>query len=491
MKIKSSVVKTIIENKIVGYLATRYLTMGIQFLNSFIIAALLGPLYLGIWGFINLVLQYAAQINLGIPYSLNVMLSINKDDGKKTQELMSSGIYFYLLIALVFLALLSLYCFCGLDWGEKYRFADYIIPVFLIAILTHFNTLFTNYFRVKNKLKEIMFFQSIAPAMTLCAVLLVKDKELLINVLLAVMLTGQLLSLIIFLSKSDVKMSFRRSSISAVMPLLLRKGLYLFIYNASFYLIIISTRTAVSTFYEPIEFGYFTFAFTLANAVMLLFDSFSFLIYPKVLNRLSRDDDRAQSLRIVEIVRNGYIVAVHLIMYSFILLFPLIIFFFPAYQSQFKVFGLIVMTLVFYANCFIYSSILTARSREKSLGFTAFFVLALNVVFALTIAKLFRWTYEYVILATLAAYIIYNILLTLQANRLLSLKNNWRTVVADNFPLTLYAPFVLCFVFIVTGQPHDYFWMVFVLFLLLNVRKLTGLKNLFVKILKNPQTVNI
>jgi O-antigen/teichoic acid export membrane protein len=464
--------------------------MGIQFLNSFIIAALLGPLYLGIWGFINLILQYAAQINLGIPYSLNVMLSVNKDDDRQTRELLSGGVYFYLFITLVFLALLSLYGFLGLDWGDKYRFSDYIIPVFLIAILSHFNTLFTNYFRIKNKLKEIMFFQSIVPVMTLLAVFLVEEKELLIKVLVGVMLTGQLLSLVIFLLKLDVKISFRRSPLSAVMPLLLRKGLYLFIYNASFYLIIISTRTVVSAFYEPMEFGYFTFAFTLANAVMLLFDSFSFLIYPKILNRLSRND-QSQSLRILDMVRNGYVVAVHLIMYSFILLFPLIIYFFPAYQSQYKTFGLIVMTLVFYANCYIYSSVLIARSRENILGGMAFSILTINVLFALIIAAVFRWSYEYVILATLLAYVVYNILLTLQANRLLLLKNNWKTVMADNFPLSLYIPFTLCFVFTVTEQPHGYFGIVLLLFVLLNIRKLKGLKDLFMKILKNPQSVNI
>lgn len=484
------IVKTLIKNKIVGYVSTRYLTMGIQFVNSFIIAALLGPVYLGIWGFINLVLQYAAQFNLGVPHSLNVMLAINRDDDKKTQDLMSAAIFFYLVLSVVFLALLFFYSFLGLNWGAKFQFSDYIIPVFLIAVLTHFNNLLTNYFRIRNKLKEIMFFQSIVPVMTLVILFIVRDKELLINVLLAVMLIGQLLSLAIYLFKLDVKISFRQSSIAVVMPQLLHRGFYLFIYNACFYLILISTRTVVSAYYDVIEFGYFTFSFTLANAIMLLFDSFSFLIYPKIINRLNKRDQK-QTATILSYVRNGYIVAIHLIMYSFILLFPLLIMLFPKYQEQFKCFALIVMSLVFYSNCFIYSSVMTANSKERQLGGIALAVLILNILLALVIALVLKWSYEYVILATLVAYFVYNIILTLFSNGLMTIRNSFKTVFADNFPLSLFVPYCLCLLFVVTDQSHYAYWGVLLLFIVLNFKKIKNLAGIVQRILKDPKIINI
>lgn len=483
-------IHTVIKNKVVGYVATRYLTLGVQFINSILIAAILGPAYLAIWGFINLVLQYAAQLNLGIPHSLNVQLSINKDNDEVSQGLINAALFSYVLLGLVFVLLIVGCEVLGIDFGEKYNFSSYVIPVFFIAILTHFNTLFTNYFRIKNRLKEIVFFQSITPLATFILLFIVKDKEALISILLAVMLLGQIASTIFFLISLDVKISFNLAKISPYMQHLIRRGFYLFIYNACFYFIIISTRSVVSAYYDVIEFGYFTFSFTLANAVMLLFDSFSFLIYPKIINRLNQRDQK-QTSTILSYIRNGYIVAIHLIMYSFILLYPLLIMLFPKYQEQFKCFALIVMSLVFYSNCFIYSSVMTANSKERQLGGIAFIALILNIVLALCIALVFKWSYEYVVLATLVAYFVYNILLTIPSNGLMSIKNSFKTVFIDNFPLSLFIPFSLCLLFVVTDQPHYAYWGVFLLFLILNFRKIKNLANIVQRILKDPKIINI
>lgn len=483
-------IHTVIKNKVVGYVATRYLTLGVQFLNSILIAAILGPAYLAVWGFINLVLQYAAQLNFGIPHSLNVQLSINKDNDEVSTGLINAAVFSYLLLGVVFVLLIAGCKALGIEFGEKYNFSAYVIPVFFIAILTHFNTLFTNYFRVRNRLKEIIFFQSIIPLATLVVLFVIKDEERLISALLAVMLVGQIASTVIFLFSLDIKISFNLPKISPYMQLLLRRGFYLFIYNACFYYIIISTRSVVSAYYDVIEFGYFTFSFTLANAIMLLFDSFSFLIYPKIINRLNQRDQK-QTTAILSYIRNGYIVAIHLIMYSFILFYPLLIMLFPAYQEEFKCFALIVMSLVFYSNCFIYSSVLTANSREKQLGGIAFIILILNIALALCIALVFKWSYEYVVLATLVAYFVYNILLTIPSNGLMNIKNSFKTIFVDNFPLSLFIPFGLCLLFVVTDQPHYVYWIVFLLFLVLNFKKIKNLAAIVQRILKDPKIINI
>jgi hypothetical protein len=69
----------ILKNKVTGYIASRYLTYAIQCINSLFIAVYLEPYYLGIWGFVTLILQYMNQLNLGISHSVNAIISIHKE----------------------------------------------------------------------------------------------------------------------------------------------------------------------------------------------------------------------------------------------------------------------------------------------------------------------------------------------------------------------------------------------------------------------------
>lgn len=85
----------ILKNKVFVYLFTRYFTYGLQFVMSLIIAVRLGPYYLGIYGIIQLILNYINQINFGIPHSLNVLLVHNKQNLKKQNSLILNSIVLY------------------------------------------------------------------------------------------------------------------------------------------------------------------------------------------------------------------------------------------------------------------------------------------------------------------------------------------------------------------------------------------------------------
>ena len=72
--------KLLYKNKILFYLVSRYVTYGIAFISSLFIAAKLGPFYMGVWGFILLILNGFSQLHLGIGNSLNVLLDHNKEN---------------------------------------------------------------------------------------------------------------------------------------------------------------------------------------------------------------------------------------------------------------------------------------------------------------------------------------------------------------------------------------------------------------------------
>lgn len=467
-------------------MTSRYVTYGIQFVNSMFIAIALGPIYLAVWGFINLILQYIAQFNWGVPYSLNVLLSINKNDSRKVNELLSASLLFYLILAVIVALVFLSFHYLSINIGEKYSFDKYSFVVVLIAICTHFNTIFTNYFRVFNRLIEIIFFQSVVPLSMLIAICF-ESGEKLLQLILWIMLVGQILSLLIYIYNSHLRMLLPTMD---SMRILLRKGMFLFVYNTCFYLILLSTRTVVSVNYQVEEFGFFTFSFTLANTIMLLFDSFSFLIYPKTINRFNKASQE-DIIRILDLIRVNYITSIHFAMYIFLLSFPVLILLFPQYNSIFKCFAFMSLTVVFYGNCFAFSSLLTAHGKEQLLGGLAFVALIVNIVLALLFANVFKLGYEYIILSTMISYLIYNMLLAYFSYRMLDMPCNMIVLLKDNLLPRLFIPFFLTLLVVIADGMWYIYWGIFIMFIIMNWRQLLRIKDTAFQILRNPSFINI
>lgn len=474
------------KNKVLLYITSRYLTYGIQFVNSMYIAIALGPSYLAVWGFVNLILQYIAQFNFGVPYSLNVLLSINKTNSEKVQSLLSTSLVLYFILAAIIVGIVSVLYFLDIDIGDKYNFSSYVYIVILIAVFTHFNSLFTNYFRIQNQLGEIIFFQSVIPISMLIALFFAKGEDLL-YLILWLMLAGQIISMFLYIRNSHLtvfKPTFH------LVKLLLRKGTFLFIYNTCFYLIMLSTRTVVSVDYAVEEFGFFTFSFTLANTIMLLFDSFSFLIFPKTINRLNKASN-SEIIRILDFIRVNYITSVHLAMYLFLIAFPFVIKLFPQYDSVFKSFGLMAMTVVLYSNCFGYSSFFTANGKERLLSLLSFITLCINILSALFISKVIKLDYSFVILATMLSYIIYSFMLSFFSFRIIGISYTVKSLLSDNFSPRLFIPFFISLIMIIFEVSGWGFALLLILFILLNRKQLADIKNTIRRIIHNPSIINI
>ena len=473
-------------NKAMAYVISRYIAYGIQFINSLFIAVALGPIYLATWGFINLVWQYIAQINFGIPYSLSVSLSIEKTNPKKMNDLMLTSLGLYLILALfVIVVFVSLHLF-GLDIGHKYDFNSYSLLVIAIALLTHFNTIFTHYFRIINRLWEIIFFQSLIPISMLLALFLSKGEALLTTVLW-IILMGQLMSLFLYATHSSISLYF--PSFGFVKPLL-RKGVFLFLYNVCFYFILLSMRTIISNDYDVLEFGLFTFSFTLANSIMLLFDSFSFLIYPKTINRLNKTTT-PQALHIFKLIQTYYITSIHGVMYGCLFAFPILIRFFPAYQTVFQSFGFIALSIIFYSNCFPYSSFLTAQGKERLLSVLASLILAINIGLAFFFSRILHVPYQYVILATLISYMIYNFLLCHYSYRLLKTKASVGAILKNNFPPKLFIPYAIALLLVALEVSNWYFLLAFGFFAFFNWKEIKKIGQMGIRILHDPTIINI
>jgi len=431
-------------------------------------------------------LNYFSQINFGISYSINVILVQIKIIFLLSYKYISSAYYLTGILSILVILIALYYYVFGISFLDKYELHSSFYLICIIAILTYFNNLSTTIFRVKNKIYEIAFFQSIIPFLTLSALFFADDKALL-NLLLVSLLVGQIMSIAVY-SRGNIIRLTTKPEITIAKDILI-KGFSLFIYNLCFYFIVISTRTIISYFFKVEEFGYFSFSFTLANSAIFLLDAVAFLIFPKVIDKLSSKDYASIEANL-NYIRINYITLSHSLMYIAIAVFPMFIHFLPAYSGTIMSFNLIALTLMLYTNCFGYNTLLIAQNREKTIALVAFVTLSINILLGIFLVVFLHLPYMYIILSTMFSYLLYSFLLIAMGRKLLHKKASLKDYLSEAFPLSLKIPFLLTLVFSVYQWKYIGFISI-ILFIYLNRKKFIGIKKTISELISKPEIINI
>lgn len=483
----SNAVKVALKNKVVLFLFSRYGTYLIHFINSLFIAVYLGPYYLGIWGFISLIIQYFTHLNLGITHAVTAIISVNKSKEAYVQKVIGTSLTMLIALSVIAIIVFMTNHIFNLNLGDKYNFSVYAPIIVLIGILGYFNALFSSIFRVYGKLFEIAFHQTIFPVLLSCAIILFKEEQLVWG-LVGANFCAFLAAFVLYIVKSPI--SLKPIFIFRLFKLIQLKGWHLFVYNTSFFLIVISTRTFISGFYSVEEFGYFTFGFSLANVVLMLLQAFSFVVFPKILNRFANSSDNQNTILLAK-VRDAYVTTSHLLVHLAILAFPIFLLLFPQYKSSSEAFKLIALAVVLYTNSFGYSGLLIAKGHEKQLGKLAFSALVTNILLALVLIKVFQVPFTLVILATMISYLLYVYAQGYMGRRMLSLNTSFKAVWKDIYPMRLIIPYFVSLV-LVLAQAHSFsFAIPIILFMIGNFKILLNLKTMVKQIILNPNFINI
>jgi O-antigen/teichoic acid export membrane protein len=479
-------IKAIASNKVMLYLTSRYATYFIQFLTSIFLAVKFGPYYFGIWGFILLLINYINCINFGISNSVNILLVQNKNNVDHEKNIVANSLILIGLLSLLIIILAIYYSIFGIKAFEKYEIGNYFYIICIIGIGFHFNSLFGTIYRVKNRLFELAFFQSIVPILLFLSLFFATGKALL-QLLLSMYLIAEVAALIIFIINKKIPWGGKPSIKWSLQ--VLSKGFYLFIYNMCFFFIIISTRTIISIFYSVEDFGYFTFSYTLANSMLLFLQALSIIIFPKIIDKLY-SHNKENIKNILNILNVNYITLSYGLMFLALIGFPIFIYFIPKYQETLKELNLIAITVLLYTNSFGYRAYLMAQNQEKRLSIISLFSLCLNIALGLIIVLLFKATYEYVIIATLVSYFIYSYLLVKFARRKLGEKTIPIYVIFDFFPLRLLIPYILAVVIIIMKLEYLIF-IPFLTFLILNRIELKQIITTITTIISRPSIIDI
>lgn len=472
-------------NKNIRYIVFRYFIYAVQFGSSLFIAKNLGPFFLGEFGFMTLIIQYLTQINFGIPNALNIKLATHEGKDYEEQRTYLSNSLLFTFIYAVFIFIISLIAiYVNIPIFNKYDFYTYIYIVVSIGILQNLDVLFIHVYRVKNSLKPITLYQSAMPVLNLLVCFFWKGKELLYALLFS-QLFSYLLSFAVFIFHTPIKLNLRLKF--AFQKELLRTGLLLMLYNASFYFIMIVTRTFVSYFFNVKDLGYFSFALSFAQASFLAVDTISFLIFPKLVHRLKHDES-GEAFKKMEFVRSNYNLIAFLLIFFTILIFPLVLTFLPGYADSFKPFTLLSVSIALLSGSFGISTIFISSGKEFLLSRIALAAFVLNLILVWVISRNSSSFYMFCF-APLITYVIYSCLLGYFYN-LVFLKKKNITGFFSNFDVRLVLPAIVLAIAVMLNN-ITFQILSYIAVIVLNWKRIRGLVPVLNSLINNPAIFKI
>lgn len=459
-----SKISKILNNKIIIYLTSRYAVYGLQFITGMVLAGKLGPYYMGVYGFLQMILMYLTQINFGIPHSLNVLLVHYKDDKNLSDNYIGNS----LLIVTAMSALIGLfylyYKITGISSFERYQVDKYIIWICLVGALQYFNTVFQTVVRIKNELRLLAFMQSLTILLNFVAIWLF-NGETLITVLIANNVLSNIVCAFLayrhgcFPRLSNVQVS--REMLSEI----LKKGFFLFLYNSCFYFIVISVRTIISSNYAIEEFGKFTFSYSIGNALLLLSGAIATIVFPKMIDKLSNKNLQEVN-RVLTTVRISYISATYFLVFLALPFFPLLLFFLPQYQDAIYTMNMVALAVLINTNSFGYSTLLIARNKEKYSALISALSLLINIGVAMFLVKVLHVGYGMVIISIMITYLFFTIASTYCGTRILG-QYSLKRVLNDTFPVRLLLPYLVA-IFLSIYEQEKFIFLPLLLYLIFN-----------------------
>lgn len=477
----------IIKNNVFIYLSSRYMTYFLMFVTSMVAAEKLGPYFLGIWGFILMMLQFFQNFDFGIPNALNVFYVHNKyKDDTKNDYIFNSLFLISVLSLIVFtLILLSRYMRIGLL--DKYEIGSYLIWIAIISALQYFYNLIIVLLRVKNRIISTSFVLSFIGIINFIGVFYFSGEKLLYFFIVGYLL-GYFSSIVIALllkvfppiNSWELSRNYQKQVV--------RKGFFLFLYNLFTNLIFLSIRFLISSFYPVEDFGQFTFSYTIVVSILLLLNSLSFIVFPKIVDRFSGNNVR-QVFDAIKHYRLCYIYPTHFLIYSALPAYPLFLSFFPSYDNALLSIQLISLALLIGTHVVGFTEYLIAQDKEQLLSGMILFELVINCTFAMILIKFFSVSFEYVIIATLFSNFIYALTVSFYSQRMCGMCNPLQ-IVSVTFPYRLMIPFCIALISCLVGN-YIMLFVPIVTFLWLNKNNMKPLFLTIKELVNNPSIINL
>ncbi len=428
----------------------KYLSYALLFARGFLLAKYLDPYFFGVWGFVTLYQQYIGVTGLGLQYSVNAELAIRdlKNPSKEVNLINTSiTITLLVIVALVvggaFLQLLQVPIF------KTENAFSYAFLIFTIGALQHYQQLFANIYRVYNDLKRIALAEIIIVLSTV-VVIFFFDKAQLLNAILVSWVIGLLLACLIYVIKAPFRIQLRIFSKES--KVLLKTGIPLLVYNFSFYLILMSSRTIISIFYDVETMGLYSFANSITNATLLGINTIAWVFFPMLVDKLKSGVAQEQVYDVIRQMLRLYITIVFLTIFFAVIFSPLIFLYLPKYQAVQSALHILFLTQAIWSIGFVFVTLAIARRKHNQIAILSLISVLCAASLGLIFAS-FKLDFFWLAISVLASYLLLTVLVTRYGIKMADLK---LLKYQEVFPLYLVIPFV-CFL-VGTFAPLGIVW---------------------------------
>lgn len=447
----------ILKNKVFLYMGSRYLTYGIQFCTTLIVAIMLGPVDFGVWSFFLLIINFFNIVDFGIANSLNVLLVQEKEDNKRCSRFISAASLIILSFGFLILVALVVVKHCQISLFDKYRVWGYLPIIYFIVLFAYFNKTFSSVYRVGNRLLEVAVYQSLIPFLLFFVIILFQAKALWFMV--CSYLIGNVIIFVFFLTRGLI--SVRVKPHFDDVRVLFKKGFWLFLYNSAFYLVMYFTLLFVSKYYLVEEYGKFNFAHTLSNSIFLLVDAFGFIIFPKMIDRL-KSADYSLCKSAIEYIRTNYITIIYSLVFFALPFFEFFCSIIPKYSDCGRALCVSAISLLPYSNAFGLNTFLIAQNNEKILSIVSICILIINVGLLFIFKSFFVLPYDYLFFFPAISYVLYTSACAFLCNAKMGEGKNFTKFLSLAFPLRPTISFLVSLFCIFFSYKFDVILLLFV-----------------------------
>lgn len=483
-------INTILKNKVFWYMGTRYLTYALQFFTTLLIAVILGTEGFGIWSFLILIVNFFNIVDWGIPNSLSVLLVQEKSNEDGRRRYITSGVALLAGMSFVALILFVFARYVRVPLLAKYEAGSYLPYLLVIVVLAYYNKLFQSVYRVRNRLFEVAFGQSIVPVAMFLMVVIIRENR--IDYLIGAYVVGNVLALILYILRGEVALTSRFSKRDLLV--LGTKGIWLFLYNSAFYFIMYVMSVGVSRWYTVEEYGMYNFAYTVSSAIVLLVDSFTFIVFPKMIDVL-RTQDKEYCKQTLSKIRVNYTTVIHLLVYLILPVFYILCLFLDGYSDSCRAMCLSALALIPYSNAFGLNTYLIANNRERVLSLVSLGCLVLNVFLFVILTKLLRVPYDMVFLAVIISYTVYSLVCAILTNSKLSdVRSGFLYNIRYTYPFRQIVPYIIALISVFVGVYFECPYLLLlpsVCFLICNKSEMKQVMGVFRSIVERPQLIDL
>jgi O-antigen/teichoic acid export membrane protein len=248
----------------------------------------------------------------------------------------------------------------------------------------HFQEVFVNIFRINNNLAPIIYSEFLIALATL-VIIPFFSKLALINAVLSswVAALAIAIALYLFLYKKKIKYNtvYLKPLFQAGLPLLL----FIFSYNLMGLII----RTLIGLFYGTVWMGYFSFANSLTTAIMLSFNSITWLMYPAVIAKLGDPELMGIELQnyLISFTRKLSLIVFAIICLAIVVM-PLLFMFLPKYLPVKGALTILLLNQVVFNAGFGFVSLAIGRKSYFQIAGVSLISVAICFIFGLSFSYL-------------------------------------------------------------------------------------------------------